>query len=278
MDKSKAEEIAALMGSGQEIQVVQTAFRLALVQAWQIPSGAKVLEIGCGQGDMTAVLADAVGPAGSILAVDIADPSYGTPLSLGQSSDILLQSSLGERIEFKFKFDVLDPAHTFPDVAFDFVVLAHSSWYFQSLDQLRQLLARVRPWAKQLCFSEWDLELTDLRQAAHLLAVLIQGQVESYRRSSHANVRTPFSQTCLLALLKETSWTPASISAVDSSKLQDGGWEMDMTLASSLREAAALEIPEKLRDLIRSQIDVLTALSQRREGRQSLPSYAIRAV
>ncbi len=53
---------------------------------WQIPAGARVLEIGCGQGDTTAVLADAVGSAGRVIAVDIADPSYGAPVTIGESA------------------------------------------------------------------------------------------------------------------------------------------------------------------------------------------------
>ena len=59
------------------IQHSQTLHRLALLQQWSIGNGSKVLEIGCGQGDCTAVLASAVGDQGNVVAVDPADLNYG---------------------------------------------------------------------------------------------------------------------------------------------------------------------------------------------------------
>lgn len=55
------------------IQHSQTLHRLALLQHWNIPPGSKVLELGCGQGDCTSVLANAVGEQGSVVAVDSAE-------------------------------------------------------------------------------------------------------------------------------------------------------------------------------------------------------------
>lgn len=60
-----------------EIQHSQTLHRLALLQHWNIPAGCKVLELGCGQGDCTTVLANAVGEQGRVVAVDPADLEYG---------------------------------------------------------------------------------------------------------------------------------------------------------------------------------------------------------
>ena len=59
------------------IQHSQTLHRLVLLQHWNIPTGSKVLELGCGQGDCTTVLASAVGEQGSVVAVDPADLEYG---------------------------------------------------------------------------------------------------------------------------------------------------------------------------------------------------------
>ena len=59
------------------IQHSQTLHRLDLLHHCNIPKGSKVLEIGCGQGDSTTVLADAVGKQGSVVAVDPADLDYG---------------------------------------------------------------------------------------------------------------------------------------------------------------------------------------------------------
>lgn len=60
-----------------EIQLSQTKHRLDILQQWDILSGSKVLELGCGQGDTTTVLAAAVGEAGIVVAVDPADLEYG---------------------------------------------------------------------------------------------------------------------------------------------------------------------------------------------------------
>lgn len=59
------------------IQHAQTRHRLALVKHWNILPGSKILEIGCGQGDCTTVLANAVGERGTVVAVDPAELDYG---------------------------------------------------------------------------------------------------------------------------------------------------------------------------------------------------------
>jgi protein-L-isoaspartate O-methyltransferase len=69
--------IVAAMAAGTldpAVQLTQTRYRMGLVDGWDIRPGASVLEIGCGQGDMTAVLADAVGEQGRVVGVDSAEP------------------------------------------------------------------------------------------------------------------------------------------------------------------------------------------------------------
>src|SRR5206468_10004496 len=116
-----AGELASLMAAyavSPAEQLRQTRFRMQLVQDWQIPEGARVLEIGGGQGDTTAVLADAVGERGRVIAVDLAEPSYGAPITIGESAAHLSEGPLGNRITFHYGFDVLDPGNAFPDDAF----------------------------------------------------------------------------------------------------------------------------------------------------------------
>jgi len=66
------------------IQLHQTEHRLALISNWPISEGDSILEIGCGQGDCTAVLAELVGPQGHITAIDPAPLTYGVYTSAGK--------------------------------------------------------------------------------------------------------------------------------------------------------------------------------------------------
>ncbi|MFD9573466.1 class I SAM-dependent methyltransferase [Streptomyces sp. NPDC059982] len=274
---AKAPSIAADMaaaGVSPEIQLTQTRYRTALVSSWGIPAGASVLEVGCGQGDMTAALAEAVGPQGRVVAVDIADPSYGAPITLGQSAKHLKATPLGSRIDFRFGLDVLDEAVTFPDNGFDYAVLAHCAWYFESLDQLGATLTRLRRWARNLCCAEWDLAPRSVEQLPHLLAVLIQGQIEAGGSRGEGNVRTPFSRESLLRILPAAGWNPVPGQAVDTTALQDGDWEVDacMTLLDDANRMA--ELPQTVRDLVLSQADVLRPLAKR-HGNMPLSAYSL---
>lgn len=273
-----AEELTAMMpshgGGDGGIQLRQTRFRQVLVEDWQIPEGARVLEIGCGQGDASLVLADAVGEHGRVLCVDLAEPTYGAPLTVGQSTRHLKEGPFGDRFEFRFQFDALNSANAFKADEFDFVVLAHCTWYFQNLDALKRTLTQIRPWAKTLCLSEWDLEPQSIDQLGHFLSVLIQGQVEAYKADGRANVRTPYSRETLHRLLKEADWQVASERLLDASELDDGRWEIGGCLAATPNELESLEIPPKGREFLRSQLDVLKRLSGSSK-KLPLPAYSV---
>ncbi|MEV1046934.1 class I SAM-dependent methyltransferase [Streptomyces sp. NPDC049916] len=266
----------AAAGHSPDSQLSQTRHRAALVAGWDIAPGSAVLELGCGQGDMTAVLAEAAGPGGRVVAVDVAEPSYGTPVTLGESAARLAAGPLGPRIDFRFGTDVLDPAVDFPEGAFDHVVLAHCSWYFASPGQLRDTLARVRPWARRLWFTEWDLTPRSGDQLAHLLAVLIQGQVEAADPRGRGNVRTPFSREALLRLLPETGWSADGGGPADTGELQDGDWEIGACLDLAGTPESLAHLPEALRQLVLSQVDVLRAVAEPR-GNRALPAYVVTA-
>jgi SAM-dependent methyltransferase len=264
--------MAAAAFDGGAVQARQTHYRMSLVDAWQIREGSRVLEIACGQGDMTAVLAEAAGPGGRVTAVDIADPGYGAPVSLGDSAAHLLRSDLGARIEFRFQTDLLDPQVDFPNDAFDVAVLAHGAWYFRDLEQLRQVLRRLRSWAKRLCIAEWSLAPDSIEQVAHMLAVLIQGEIGLRATANEANVRTPFSRERLLVLLDETGWNVSESGSGDTGELQDGSWEVDYCLHDAVSTAASLDLPAGVRAWIASQVELLRELAGRSSAR-ALPSY-----
>jgi len=265
-----AAQLAALMPGGvSTIQQSQTAFRCRLVDHWKIEDGWRVLEIGCGQGDTTLVLADAVGSAGSVVAIDHAKPTYGAPITLGDSARHISAGPLGDRIDFRFNFDVLDPRNAFGPDSFDAIVLAHCTWYFESLGRIADVLRWIRPWAHRLCLSEWDLQPRSLEQFGHFLAVLVQGQIEAFKPQSEANVRTPYSRESLRSLLEATGWGVATESLVDSADLDDGAWEIAAARAADL--SVLDSAPPKLRAFVESQLDVLSRLP----GNRSLPAYSI---
>ncbi|MEU6938237.1 methyltransferase domain-containing protein [Streptomyces rubiginosohelvolus] len=276
---AKAPSLAAGMAAADHSpdgQLVQTRHRATLVASWDIAPGSTVLELGCGQGDMTAVLAEAVGPEGRVVAIDVADPSYGSPVTLGESADRLAAGPLGPRIDFRFGTDVLDPSVDFPAGSFDHVVLAHCSWYFASLGQLRDTLARVRRLAGHLWFTEWDVTPTSGDQLAHLLAVLIQGQIEAAGSRGQGNVRTPFSREELLRLLPEAGWAAEGSEPVDTQGLQDGDWEVAACLDLVGAEEHLASLPEPVRRLVLSQADVLRAVAVER-GNRPLAAYSVTA-
>jgi SAM-dependent methyltransferase len=270
-----AESIARLMATSVTDlpgQVVQTRFRMALADSWGLAAGASVLEIGCGQGDMTAVLADAVGPDGRVLGIDIAHPDYGAPVTLGQSADHLLATDLGKRIEIRFSADVL--AASFPADAFDYVVLSQCSWYFASYEQLRDTLAHVRPWARRLCFSEWDLRPTAVEQVPHLLAVLAQGQIEAAGSYGDGNVRTVFGRDDIHCALADAGWHAERTETVDADDMQDADWEIAACLDYVSDNDRMAALPTQVRRLVATQADLIRATARDR-GNAALPAYTI---
>lgn len=80
MTDLNAEELARLClhdPNNLNIQLSQTKHRIQLLSHFPIHPGSRVLEIGCGQGDCTAVLAELVGDSGHVTAIDPADLTYG---------------------------------------------------------------------------------------------------------------------------------------------------------------------------------------------------------
>jgi len=80
--EEKAQTLASYFIGGYG-GVHQLSHRLSLLSFWSIKPGSRILELGCGQGECTVALADAVGPDGHIDAVDPGSPDYGTvPLKI----------------------------------------------------------------------------------------------------------------------------------------------------------------------------------------------------
>ncbi|MDZ5472868.1 class I SAM-dependent methyltransferase [Bacillus sp. 31A1R] len=248
-----------------EIQKVQLQHRMDLVEAFGIKIGMKVLEIGCGQGDTTVALADAVGETGKVIGIDIASRDYGAPLTLGQATDIIRSSALGERITFHFNtdFDMFQSTEKF-----DMAVLSHSSWYFKSKEDLHRYFKKLRKMTKYVCIAEWDLDFTHLSQRAHFCAASILGLYSNFVNND-GNIQNLFHKEQMIKLLNEAGFQIVRQDIVDASYLQDGHWEK--SYANTIRNEF-IHVPPMIQTLIYSYYELMNVTN---EDVQSLNSFIL---
>lgn len=264
------DHIASLMAAYEhspDAQLIQTRFRAVIADRWSIREGMRLLEIGCGQGDMTAVLANAVGAQGHITAIDRAGPDYGSPVTLGESARRIKACELGGRIDFRFGFDVLDSENEFERRAFDGVVFSHCAWYFRSPGELSQTLGRVRDWGSRLFFAEWDLAPVSIEQIGHYIAVAAQAELFRRHRHRASNVRTPLSAPALRRLITEAGWSIEFEALADSSQLDDGRWEIAACRDALRSELSRTEPSSETSNWLSSQLNVLECVAERGHDR-----------
>lgn len=261
MQKSRgerAEEIVRQAGLSGEVMRGEIEHRLGIIDFWKIHYGAKILEIGCGQGETTAALAYTVGDTGFVYGIDLADESYGVPETLGEARDRLMTSPLGERINMDFGINILRGDFGFDPNSFDFVILSHCLWYLTSQEELHNILYKIRPWAKRLCIAEWDPRITSFAQYGHFMSAEIQAVCESYHLSDHFNIRTMFYPKEIENAVGSCGWDITSTGRVESADVHEPFWEADI-----LKEIfppkiiAQKNMPSKLKRLLLSQINAL---------------------
>ena len=257
-----------------EIQRIQSAYRRRILDCWNIPLGARVLEVGCGQGDMTAVLAEAVGENGNVVATDIAGRNYGSPLTLGEATDNIKTTNLGKRIDFHFEFDILNPLFDFGE--FDFAVMAHCSWYFTSTDQLSETFSALAKHARYLCFAEWNSYPMSADQVPHQVAVLIQSNLERYKTESQSNIRNPFTLDKIFRLISETGWKLCKSGVPSTAGLQDADWEIAECLANTVSQARLMDLPSGVLSRIEKEVAYLQEIALT-TGNEPLSSMAFMA-
>lgn len=242
----------------------QTAHRLKLVEFWNPQAGDKILEIGCGQGSTTVVLAHVVGPGGFVHGIDNAPPDYGSPVTMAAARDLIRNSTLAARIRLDIETDVLAPEVDFPEQSFDWVVFSLCSWYFESIDEFRKIMARTRKWAKRLAYAEWDARPTAAEQIPHLMAVLLRAQLEAFKLQSDANLRTLITFAAAKQAAIEAGWNIERYQSILTPEMQDAQWEIEMVLKDVETELFQIEnMPEKFRTLIKSQTQLLNSLTQK---------------
>ena len=274
-------QLGEIAGSVNHSSAAQLRHRMALVEYWAPAPGDRVLEVGCGQGSCTAVLAHAVGVGGEIVAVDIESDTSGAPVSLGDAHRFMRASDVGGRTEFHTRANLLDPEWDFPDGYFDLAVFAHSSWYMASRRELEKLFARVRPWARRLGYAEWHPRPRNARQVPHLVAVLAQLLINSHW--SRDDGRPLFNVQCMLtpnqarSMARDEGWNVTGEWVTDSSVgLEDGReWEIENAkqLAREMIASRPPSVPESALEAVAAEYALLDMLAEE-TGVESLHTYA----
>jgi len=265
-----------------EVQHSQTIHRLVLLKLWNISTGSKVLELGCGQGDCTTALADAVGNQGKVVAVDPADLDYGNPYTLGQAQDHISQGPLGGRIEWvqQLPLDYLSSlASSTPDTkAFDATVLAHCLWYFPSHQLILDTFRALKQHSKRLLLAEWSLVATHPSAQPHVLAALAQAALECRKPQSTSNVRTVLGPKRLTELALAAGWELETETRVQPTEgLLDGQWEVYACLSPSFEKQIEEFVGDgRDRDVVLALRDACEAsLEAVQGGRQEVKSMDV---
>jgi 2-polyprenyl-3-methyl-5-hydroxy-6-metoxy-1,4-benzoquinol methylase len=254
----------------QAVQAIQTQVRRRLADIWDICPGSTVLEIGCGQGDMTLVLGAAVGPHGHVTAIDMAQETDGSPLTFAEATARIQRSPYGQTITFMFGTDILAPALSLPRARYDVAVLAHSSWYMASPDQLSRVLQRLAAWTDRLCLSEWDLQPTTAAQLPHAVAAIVQASIVAPAPNTGFNIRSLMARSAIERVVQEAGWHIEQSMSIDSTELQDGRWEV----ANCLDLLGAVPPSGNRRTLEGVDIDAMARLA-RHSGIEALASFVL---
>jgi SAM-dependent methyltransferase len=242
---------AGLDEKNYKIQETQTNHRLKLLQKWRIEPGQNILEIGCGQGDMTAALAYRVGSNGHITAVDSAPPEYGAPFTLGECMANLKTTPLGNSIEPYFSTNLLEDNSMLNGKIFDAVVFSHCSWYFSSISEFTKLLEIIKGHTKKILYAEWDLRIRIPEQTDHFLAAVIQGIWAALQKLPMLNIQTLMGKQDILRIAEELHLVIEADGSIDSGTMQDGEWETDMAKGLiTEKNLDAANIHKKTKDLL----------------------------
>ncbi len=253
--EERAREVMHLACLTGDITRSRIEHRLRLADFWKIYYGSRVLEIGCGQGETTAVLAYATGDDGFVYAVDLANENYGSPENLGTARERLMSSHIGDRVNIDLGVNILSPSFDFEQNSFGYVVLSHCLWYLSSQEELRDILFKVRKWASRICIAEWDPRPTTFGQYQHFMAADIQAICESYHISDHFNIKTMFYPHEIENALCATGWDVTSTGSIDAYDVQDALWEIDIVKDLFPQKISVnKDMPPKLRRLLLSQI------------------------
>ncbi|KAK8110389.1 SAM-dependent methyltransferase-like protein [Apiospora kogelbergensis] len=189
-----------------EHNIAAIQHRQQVTKAWGIPPGSSILEIGCGQGDFTVVLADAVGAAGRVVAVDPAPPDWGTP-DYKTAHAHVLASPIGPRVTFVQEDPVSYLSGDGIGQPFDFIIFGYCIWFFAHPELLGKMLEKAHRHAKAVLIVEYSLSASIPAQVPHLLTALTDNALESFRgEESDRNIRCALSPAQIAASAAQAGW------------------------------------------------------------------------
>ncbi|KAI1175803.1 S-adenosyl-L-methionine-dependent methyltransferase [Nemania sp. FL0916] len=238
--------------------------RQHLVKAWGIPSGASVLEIGPGQGELTVVLADAVGRTGKVVAVDNAPLDWGTP-DYATAQAHVVASTVGHQISFV----QADPIEYLEEGAeghtFDFIVFGYSIWYFSAPEILTRTLQEALRNVRSVLVAEHSLSASLPAQVPHLLAALTDNALESFRgEESKRNIRCALSPRQITQLAAKAGWALAKEDIITPlAKQSNAKNEVRMVVKSRMfrndLDDVVSRVDAKIAHMLHSMIDAVAA-------------------
>lgn len=278
---SLAAEIAAYspLPADPSIEVAQAKHRINLVNAFASvapgpapapDAGLRILEIGCGQGNCTTVLATAAGPTGAVTALDPAPPTYGAPFTLAQAQAHISASAAGSRISWNNDTTLHQllarPGLREEQRPWDVAVLVHSSWYFRSPDTLAGILSALRGRVSAVWLAEYAMQASQPAAWPHVLAALARGSLEAHRGlvagNSDENIQTPLSPDQIKKIAAAAGWDVAGEKIlVPEEGLLDGSWEAGTVVGdgflAELEDAGVQS--ERVKVVVRSARDATIA-------------------
>jgi SAM-dependent methyltransferase len=246
----------------------QTRHRLRILEKFNIPINSEVLEIGCGQGDMTAVLASTLAES-HIDAIDPAPLDYGKPETLGQAQARMSSHDIGAQISFN-QADPISWLKKKEHGTYDAAVLCHCLWYFASIDEVRNVFAAAKGKVKRLCVAEWALQAQATQGQTHVLTALARATCESHIPNSTQNIRTPLHPAQLKKIAEEVGWKESGEETwAPGAGLEDAKWEVNMLLKDDgrdfLERARGAIAEERVHVLLESMLDAVKRAKTREE-------------
>lgn len=207
----------------------QTAHRLQILKHSALKDGDEIIEIGCGQGDCTSVMA-LLYPNSHITAIDPASLDYGSPETLGEAHQRIKSYEFGNRITF---LQTTPEKHlaTVEDGTYHVAVLCHSLWYFPDREKVQGTMEALRRKAKRMFVAEWALESSSSEAEVHRTVALARGLCEAHIPDSDLNIHTTLSPNDFKNCAVAAGWSLRSEESITpSAELEDGRWEVHMLL------------------------------------------------